>query len=80
MDHVLMALLLLGGYALFLLIRPQKNCWRCRGWGTRGRRRSACRWCGGTGTRFRLGARLVHRGAALIIRHVTERRRERRDS
>lgn len=80
MTHVLVALALAGGYALFLLIRPQKNCWRCHGWGARGRRRSSCRWCGGTGSRFRLGARLLHRGAALALRYAAERHRERRDS
>jgi hypothetical protein len=78
--HVLEALAAIGGYALFLFIRPHKNCWWCRGWGVKGRRRSSCRWCSGTGTRFRLGARLVHRGAALIIRRIAEYRRERRDS
>jgi hypothetical protein len=78
-SHVLMALALLAGYAVFLFIRPQKPCRRCRGWGARGRRRKAGRRCGGTGTRFRLGARLVHRGAALAMRYAAERLRERRD-
>jgi DnaJ-class molecular chaperone len=68
-THVLAALILLGGYALFLLIRPQKNCFRCRGWGARGRRRAACRCCGGTGTRFRLGARVAHRAVLTIRTH-----------
>lgn len=72
MAHVLMTLILLGGYALFVFIRPQANCRRCRGWGARGRRRSACRRCGGTGTRFRPGARLVHRAILTIRTHRKE--------
>lgn len=77
MGHILMTLGGIGAYVSFLLIRPQTRCWFCRGWGTKGRRRNICRWCSGTGTRFRLGARLVHRGVALAIRHFLEWRNER---
>jgi len=73
-TQILMALAIIAVYLLYALIRPQTTCRRCRGWGTRGRRRSACPRCGGTGTRFRLGAVLVHRGAALAIRRLRERR------
>ena len=73
MTQVLIALALIAGYALFLLVRPSKTCWSCRGWGARGRRRSYCTRCGGTGKRFRLGARLVHRGAAEAYRYARKR-------
>ena len=72
MTQILMALAIIAVYALYALIRPQTTCRRCRGWGTKGRRRSACPRCGGTGTRFRLGAVLVHRGTALAIRRLHE--------
>lgn len=72
MTHVLAVLVLLGGYALFLLIRPHKPCRRCRGWGTKGRRRAACPRCFGTGTRFRLGARAVHRALLAIRTHIRD--------
>lgn len=80
MSHVLMALVLAAAYALFLLVHPQKPCRRCRGWGAQGRRRKSCGRCGGTGYRFRLGARLVHRGKALAIRQATERLRSRKET
>ncbi len=78
MTAVLMALAILAAYLLYAVIRPQKSCGRCNGWGTRGRRRASCPRCGGTGTRFRPGAVLVHRGTALAIRHLRERREARR--
>lgn len=74
MIHVLQALAALTAWAGFLLIRPHKPCRRCRGWGVRGRRRNQCPRCGGTGYRFRTGARLVHRAAATAIKHATARR------
>ena len=40
----------------------------------KGRRRSYCTRCGGTGKRFRLGARLVHRGAAAAYRYARTRK------
>lgn len=61
MIHVPVILGLLGGCALFLLVLlvlPDKACRSCARY--RGR---PCRRCFGTGRRFRLGARLVHRGA-----------------
>ena len=58
MDHVLVILGLAVLYTLFVLISPDKPCTSCT------RRRSPCPRCKGTGRRFRLGARLVHRGAA----------------
>ena len=73
MTQVLIVLAALAGYALFLLIRPEKTCRSCRGWGAKGRRRSYCARCGGTGKRFRLGARLVHRGAAEVYRYARKR-------
>lgn len=76
MTQVLYVLAVAAGYAVFVLVRPQRSCRRCSGWGSKGkrrRRRSACAGCGGSGVRFRLGAPLVHRGKALLIRHVRER-------
>ncbi len=72
MNHILLALAVIGAYAVFLLIHPDKPCRRCRGWGVKGRRRKSCPRCGATGIRFRAGARLVHRGKALIIRRYIE--------
>ncbi len=73
MSQVLIVLALAAGYTLFLFIRPTRTCRRCRGWGAKGRRRSYCTRCGGTGRRFRLGARLVHRGAAGAYRYARNR-------
>ena len=63
-------------WALYVLGCPDKPCWRCSGWASRARRgkRSACPRCKGTGKTFRLSARLVHRGAALAVRTIRERR------
>jgi DnaJ-class molecular chaperone len=72
-TQVLIALAAIAGYALFLLVKPEKTCRSCRGWGAKGRRRSYCTRCGGTGKRFRLGARLVHRGAAEAYRYARKR-------
>ena len=80
MTQVLLALVGLAGYALFLLVRPEKTCHRCRGWGARGRRRSACNRCGGTGKRFRLGARLVHWAAAAAYRYARDYARKRMEA
>ena len=65
MIHVLIALGLVAGYALFLLARPGKACRSCQRY--RGR---PCRRCGGTGRRFRFGARLVHRGVVAGFRYA----------
>jgi DnaJ-class molecular chaperone len=73
-THILIVLALLAGYALFLLIRPMKACRSCSGWGAKGRRRSYCTRCSGTGRRFRLGASLVHRGAAAAYRYARTRK------
>lgn len=79
MTHVLVALVLIAAYIGFALIRPQKPCRRCSGWGVKGRRRRSCPRCGGTGTHFRLGAPLIHRGKALALRYLIERSRARKD-
>ena len=80
MTHVLLALAGLAGYALFLLVKPEKTCRSCSGWGARGRRRSACARCGGTGKRFRPGARLVHWGAAAAYRYARDYARKRMEA
>lgn len=77
MTHVLIVLALIAGYAVFTLIRPMKACRRCSGWGARGKRRSYCTRCNGTGRSFRFGARLVHRGAAQAYRYAQKRMEER---
>jgi len=71
---LLIILAALAAYALFLLASPATACRACRGWGVKGRRwrrRSACRRCGGTGTRLRPGAPLVHRAAAMLLHSRT---------
>jgi DnaJ-class molecular chaperone len=72
-TQILIVVALLAGYSVFLLVKPEKKCRSCRGWGARGRRRAACTRCGATGKRFRLGARLVHRGAAEAYRYARKR-------
>lgn len=75
MTHVLIALAMIAAYVVLLLVKPDRRCGRCGGWGARGkrRRRLACTRCGGSGRRFRPGAPLVHRGKALVIRRARER-------
>lgn len=75
MTHLLTVLAIAAGYGLFVLASPTWGCRKCSGWGSRTRRRkvSACGRCKGTGKVFRPGARLVHRGAALALRHLRER-------
>jgi hypothetical protein len=63
MDHVLAILAIVAVLAVFLLISPTRRC-NCG---------SRCSRCKGTGRRFRLGARLVHRGA--VKAHKEARRR-----
>lgn len=68
-------------WVLYVLIWPHKPCGRCSGWGSRRRRRrSACSHCDGTGIRFRLSARLVHKVAALAVRSGREWLRRRREA
>lgn len=58
MIQVLTLLAMLAAYGLLVLVSPTRACGSC------GRHRGRpCPRCGGTGRRFRLGARLVHRGA-----------------
>jgi DnaJ-class molecular chaperone len=80
-TQVLIVLAFLFGYAVFVLVKPEKDCRKCSGWGqgTRRRRTSACGRCKGTGKQFRLGARLVHGGVVLAVKSARdwlERRRE----
>jgi hypothetical protein len=67
MDHVLVILGLAATYAVFLLISPTMACGSCA------RHRGPCPRCKGTGRRFRLGARLVHRGAVQARRRGKRR-------
>jgi len=69
-THVLVILGLAAGYALFLLVWPDRACQSCARY--RGR---PCPRCGGTGRRFRLGARLVHRGAVQARKQARRQRR-----
>ena len=68
MTHALVVLGLLAGYALFVLVSPMKACGSCQG--HRGR---PCPRCAGTGRRFRLGARLIHRGAVKATEQARKR-------
>jgi len=58
------------GYALLALASPSARCRKCRGFGTKGRRRRRpCARCQGTGIRFRTGAPLIHRALSGYRRH-----------
>lgn len=74
-TQILIALAVLGVYVLFVAAVPARSCPRCSGWGAKTKRRKprACGRCQGTGTTFRPGARLVHKGAAQVIRYLRER-------
>ena len=69
MTVLLIILAATAAYILLVVVKPETGCRRCRGYGTRGRRRRSCRKCGGTGTRFRPGAPLIYRGASAYQRH-----------
>lgn len=56
-------------YALIVLVSPVTGCRRCRGFGTRGRKRRACSRCSGTGIRFRPGAPLMYRAVTGYRHH-----------
>jgi len=73
---ILIILAAVAVYAVFVLVKPDKACGKCSGWGlkTRRRRSKACSRCKGTGKQFRLGARLVHGGAAQAMKYMRERR------
>lgn len=67
-------------YTAFCLVHETKPCRRCSGWGSKpGRRkrsaRRQCARCDGTGRRFRIPARTVHRIRGAWRRHawLTER-------
>jgi hypothetical protein len=76
MTHLLTVLALIAGYAVFVLIWPDMACGKCSGWGHKARRRrsKACGRCKGTGRQSRPGARVVHKGAAMAIRYIREKR------
>lgn len=82
MRDVLLGLAAVTAYGLFVLAMPKMGCRKCSASGSRkrrGRARSACGRCQGTGRQFRPGARLVHAGAVLAVdtvREHIERRRE----
>lgn len=56
MIHFLVLLGLAAGYALFVLVSPTKACGACERHPGR-----PCPRCHGSGRRFRVGARTVHR-------------------
>jgi hypothetical protein len=83
MRDVLLGLAALTAYVLFVLIAPKMGCRNCSASGSRkrrGRARSACGRCQGTGRQFRPGARLVHVGAVLAVDTVREHIRQRREA
>jgi hypothetical protein len=73
MDHLLVVLGLAAAYALLLLVSPMKACGACARHPGR-----PCPRCQGTGRRFRIGARLVHRGMVKARRRSRDRHGERR--
>ena len=80
MTQILVFLAAAAGYGLFVLVKPDRACPRCSGWGQRQRRRRnrACGRCKGTGKTFWPGARLVHKGAGAAMRQkqASKRRME----
>ena len=75
-PHVFAVPVLLVIWVLYVLIWPEKPCYRCSGWAARSkgkRKPKACPSCKGTGVRFRLSARLAHKGAATAHRALRER-------
>ena len=68
LNNLLILLAVLAIYALSLLAKPEKRCPTCKGYGIKGWRRRPCRRCGGVGIRFRLGAPLVHRASARLLK------------
>ena len=83
MRDVLLGLAAVTAYGLFVLALPKMGCRKCSASGSRkrrGRARSACGRCQGTGRQFRPGARLVHAGAVLAVDAVREHIRQRREA
>jgi hypothetical protein len=83
MDDVLLGLAAVTAYGLFMLALPKMGCRKCSASGSRkrrGRARSACARCGGTGRQFRPGAQLVHSGAVLAVDTVREHLKQRREA
>ena len=72
MTHLLVILAAIVLYAGFVLVKPDRNCPKCNGWGQRRKRRRprACPRCKATGRAFWPGARLVHKGVAAAYRQV----------
>lgn len=68
MSLIAAAMVVLAVYVAVVLVSPSRPCPRCSGGGTRGRSRKSCGKCGGTGSAFRPGARLVHRGVTAAVR------------
>ena len=62
MEHVVIGLAAAAVWAAFVFVSPTRACGACA------RYRGPCPRCKGTGRRWRLGARLVHRGAVKALR------------
>lgn len=62
-------------YGLFVLVKPDRRCPKCNGWGQKPKRRRprVCPKCKGTGKTFWPGAGLVHKGVATAMKHARER-------
>ena len=75
MTQVLAIFAVLAVYGLFVLVKPDRRCPRCSGWGQKRKRRRprACGRCKGTGKTFWPLAGVVHKGVALAVRHMRER-------
>jgi hypothetical protein len=67
MEHVLVILVIIVVYGLFVLASPTRACGSCI------KHRGPCPRCKGTRRRFRLGARLVHRGAVRARKQARRR-------
>ena len=81
LTHVLVAIAVVTGWALFVLVSPITRCHRCRGKAiirTRIRKRiRSCPRCRGSRRQYRLGATLVHRLAEPATDALKQRIRDR---
>lgn len=75
MTQLVAALVVTAVYGLFVLVKPDRRCPRCNGWGQKQKRRrpKACPRCAGTGKTFWPGAGLVHKAVARTMKHMRDR-------
>jgi len=76
-DLFLLALAAAAGWTVKSYFWPMAPCRRCRGRktnrGSTRKRFGPCGKCGGTGSRFVLGSRAVHRAVRALVAYKKER-------